>query len=253
MAGIMERVLTDLEELLESMAELRQEMSQYSSKLCQEWMISRWLRKIEEEYTKTTKEGDDEAKPLDRGKKCSQDPSDTNSIVIMRKPTMHKFEEGSKLSSVGGNKNSDSSQPAQCEQRENQHNSSGVDSGTNQLMKKTEELKISNRPVRRYTMFMTGKCEEEVKDAGEKEQLSLMERQWIEWMDKQEMKGNQVKTAEQLQTKQEGGAGPSVSQPKDEQKQNKRGREKLKKAKMYLSGFFSPYAWPKWERLEEDD
>lgn len=270
MADIMERVLTDLEELRESNAELRQEMLQYSRKLDQDWMISRWLRKIEEEYKETTKEGENEAKVLDLEKNNSKDPSDTDtdSMVLMWKPANHDFREGlklsSELSSVGGNKNSDSShdtndsdtssQPAQCEQQEIQQNSSGVDDGTIQLMKKAGEIKISNRPVRRYTTFMTRKCEEGVKvEETENEQLSLMERQWIEWMDKQEKKGNQVKAADQSQTIQEGGAGPSVSQPKVKQNQKTKVNERLKKVKTYLSNFLNPYAQFKWERLEEDD
>lgn len=268
MADVMEGVRTDLEEMRESMAELRQEMLQYSSKLDEDWMISRGLGKIEEEYKEKTKECDNEAKLLDLEKSHSEDSSDTDSTALMRKPTKHEFREGLKLSlevsSIGGNKNSDSSddtydsdistQSAQCEQQENQQNSSGVGNGTIQLMKKVEEMKISNKPIRRYTLFMTRKCEEGVKvDETEKEQLSLMDRQWIEWMDKQEMKGNQVKTADQSQTIEEGGAGPSVSQPNVKQKQNKKGKERLKKVRTYLSDFFNPNARFNWKRLEEDD
>lgn len=261
----------DLQELRKSMAEGTREMFRCSSKLDREWMTLRWLRKMEEEYKETIQEGEeDEAKLQDLETlsfNFSENSSDTNS-VLMRKPTKHELKESSKLLldvfSDGDNKNSDtgdisndsntSSQPAKCEQQENQQISSGVDTDTSQLMKESEEKNISRNPLCRDPSCMTRECEERVKvDETKEEQASLMERQWIEWMDKQEMSGNQVKAVDQQNTEKQGGAVPSVSEKKVKQKQNKQGEGTVKKIKTYLSDFLNPHASYKWERIEDED
>lgn len=261
----------DLQELRKSMAEGTREMFRCSSKLDREWMTLRWLRKMEEEYKETIQEGEeDEAKLQDLETlsfNFSENSSDTNS-VLMRKPTKHELKESSKLLldvfSDGDNKNGDtgdisndsntSSQPAKCEQQENQQISSGVDTDTSQLMKESEEKNISRNPLCRDPSCMTRECEERVKvDETKEEQASLMERQWIEWMDKQEMSGNQVKAVDQQNTEKQGGAVPSVSEKKVKQKQNKQGEGTVKKIKTYLSDFLNPHASYKWERIEDED
>lgn len=261
----------DLQELRKSMAEGTREMFRCSSKLDGEWMTLRWLRKMEEEYKETIQEGEeDEAKLQDLETlsfNFSENSSDTNSI-LMRKPTKHELKESSKLLldvfSDGDNKNGDtgdisndsntSSQPAKCEQQENQQISSGVDTDTSQLMKESEEKNISRNPLCRDPSCMTRECEERVKvDETKEEKASLMERQWIEWMDKQEMSGNQVKAVDRQNTEKQGGAVSSVSEKKVKQKQNKQGEGTVKKIKTYLSEFLNPHASYKWERIEDED
>lgn len=267
MTDALRETVADLQELRKSTAEVTTEMFGYSSKQNREWMTLTWLRKIKEEYKETVEEGEDEAKSRDLETfsfNFSENSSDTNSIQT-RKPTKHELKESAKLLldvfSDGDNKSSDtsndsntSSQPAKCEQLENQQILSGVDIDTSQLMKESEGKNISRNPFRRHPSFTTRECEKRVKvDETKEEQASLMERQWIEWMDKHEMSGNQVKAVDQQNTEKQGGVAPSVSEKKDKQKQNKQGEGTVKKIKTYLSDFFNPHASYKWETLEDED
>lgn len=138
-----------------------------------------------------------------------------------------------------------SSQPAESDQQENQ-------TGTSQLMKKEEE-KISKNPFHQNPSSMTSEGEEErvLMNGTNEEEALLMEREWKEWMDEQEMRGN-IKTVGQQNAEEHGGAAPRTPE-KATKKKNVRGVGTVKKIKSYLGDLFSPHMYHKWERFEDED
>lgn len=268
MNDVLRETMADVQKLSELVEEVSREMFLCYSKLDREWILLTWLRIMEEEYKKTIEEDEeDEAKSPDLETisfNISEKPSDTNSIFLTMKLPKHELKESSKLSlevfSDSDNKNGDnidvsndsetSSQQAKCEQKENQWISSVIDNNdTSQVMKESEEKKISSNLFHQNPNFTTSECDERVMDKSKEEQALLMERQWIEWMDKQEMSGNQVKAEQNTQKQEE--AAPSVSQKKVTQ--NKQGEGTMKKIKAHLRDLFNPHSLYKWERLEEED
>ena len=150
-----------------------------------------------------------------------------------------------------------SSKQAECCPKEDQRFSPYAPTvfHTIQQMKKSEE-EASKRDAF-YANFMVKELRSEKNsvhvDRTKEEQALLMERQWKEWLDKQEVRGNQSKEMphDPQNTEKQGRVGPHVSAEK-QMKQKPKGGQKnpAKKIRTYLSDFFSPL---KWERLEEDD
>lgn len=269
------------EELRELVPEETRGGSQHYTRLDQKQrMTSRWLRKIEEQYRETTEEDEeDEAKSPDLETlsfNFSETSSDSNNIDIMMKLLKHELEDSSKVlldvSSDGDTSDGDtsdddtsdgdtSSQPAKCEQEENQWISSDVATvtDTSQLMKEES----SRNPVHANPSFIPEELRSENQrvqvDRTKEEEALLMEREWKEWMDKQEMRGNhKVKPVDRKNTEKQGGAAPPV--PKKEnakqntkQKQNVKHIDTMKKIKTYLSDLFNPHTFNKWERFEDED
>ena len=137
-----------------------------------------------------------------------------------------------------------SSQPAESDQQENQ-------TGTSQLMKKNK--RISKNPFLQNPSSMTSEGEEErvLMNGTNKEEPLLTEREWKEWMDEQEMRGN-VKTFDQQNAEEQRGAAPPTPE-KATRKKNVKGVGTVKKIKTYLGDLFSPQTYHKWERLEDED
>ncbi len=266
------------EELRELMPQEARGRSLHYTRLDQKQrMTLSWLRKIEEQYKETTKDDEeDEAKSLDMETlsfNYSETSSDTNSIVIMTKPPKRELEESSKIlldvSSDGDTSDGDtsdedtsdediSSQPAKCEQEESQWISSDVATvaDASQLMK--EESSKNPFHANRIFMLEELRCKEErlqVERTKEEEAL-LMERQWKEWMDKQEMRGNhnKAKPVDQKKTEKQGGAAPPVPKKQNaKQKQSVKRVDTMKKIRTYLSDLFNPHTFNKWERFEDED
>lgn len=138
-----------------------------------------------------------------------------------------------------------SSQPAESDQQENQ-------TGTSQLMRKEEE-KISKNPFRQNPGSMTseGEGERVLMNGTNEEEALLMEREWKEWMDEQEMRGN-VKTFGHQNAEERGGAAPPTPEKATKNK-NVRGVGTVKKIKSYLGDLFHPPMYHKWERFEDED
>lgn len=150
-----------------------------------------------------------------------------------------------------------SSQPAECEQKENQQISSDVDTaaGTSQLMKESEES--SRNPCHANPSLMPEElgCEGENVQVGRGKAVEtlFMVGEWKEWLDKQEMKGNHNKAtpAGPQNTEKQGVAALSASQKQI--KQNVKEVDTVTKIKTYFSDLFNPHTAYKWERFEDED
>ncbi|XP_071338742.1 uncharacterized protein [Trachinotus anak] len=150
-----------------------------------------------------------------------------------------------------------SPQRVKFEQKESQGNSSDVSTvaNTSQLKKDSEEEESSRNPFHGDPSFMTQelRCEVQV-DTTKEEEVLLMERQWKEWLDKQEMRGNDKKVkppVDQQRTEKQGVAAPPES--KKQTKQEVQGRDTMMKIKTYFSDLKNPFKSHKWERLADED
>lgn len=282
--ALREEMATELQKRLrELVAEEARGRSVHYTKLDREPRTTRRWRNMEEEYKgKTEEDEEDEAESLEQETlylNFSQTPSDTKSIFIMTKPPKHELQESSKFlldvsshsdtsdgdTSDGDTSDGDTSdgdtnsQPAKCEQEEKQRISSDVDTvaDTSQMMKESEEEERSWKPFHVIPKFKIEelRCEGERSQVGrtKEEEALLMERQWKEWMDKQEMRVNpiKVKPLDQKNTVKQVGAAPPVSEKQINQ--DVKGVDTMKKIKTYLNDFFNPHMSHKWERLENED
>lgn len=252
------------EQLRQLEEEETEERSVHHIKLDQEKrMTSRWLREMDEEYKDNIKEDEeDEENSVDLdifNLTFSETSSDTNSIFVMRKPPNHKVKTTSRnILDASGDadpsdvSNDDSSQMAKCEQDPSDF------AETSQSMKKSvgyEEGESSKSHANCFGMEYL-RCLEESRvqvDRAKEEEALLTEKQWKEWMDKQEMKVSQkqVKTSDQQSPEKQGGAALPVSEK--QMRQNEKGVETMKKIKTYLSDLFNPHTSYKWERFEDED
>lgn len=251
------------EEQRESVPEEARERFLHYTKLDREQRMTRWLREMEEECKEKTEEDkEDEAKSLDlETLSFNFSTTDANSFFIMRKPPKCELEENLKIvlngSSDADTSDADSSQPAKCEQEENQQipSDGATVADTRQFMKESEEKKSSRSPFHANPSFMTGelRCEEERVQVAKEEAALLMDRQWKEWMDKQEIRGNhnKAKPVDQQNTEKQRGAAHPVSEKQT--KQTVKEVDTMKKIKTYLRDLFNPHTFYKWERLEDED
>ncbi|GAA6221029.1 uncharacterized protein LOC118325109 [Lates japonicus] len=240
--------------------------------------VSRHLREIQEDMKNAKEDEEDDAESLDLeilSLNFSETPPDSTDSFIMRKHPKYDLGESTMIlldvschSDISDGETSDvsndadtSSRPAKCEQEENQGNVSDVaaDANTSQLLKESEKEKGSSRnPFRVKSSFMPQelRCEAESVDGTKEEEALLMERQWKEWMDKQEMGGNhnKVQPVDQQKTEKQGEAAPPAS--KIQGTQNVKQvvtMTKMTKMKTYFSELIKPNVSYKWQRFEDED
>ncbi|MEQ2296474.1 hypothetical protein AMECASPLE_025218 [Ameca splendens] len=115
------------------------------------------------------------------------------------------------------------------------------------LTEKSDEKNSAKNPSQMSTVSE----EESVGDKVEAEEHKLMKAQWEEWLDKQEMKGNQIH--EHHRNVQQKAMGPSAPEEQITTRNKSGQMGTIKKITTYLSDFFSPSETSKWEILEEED
>nr|XP_046243029.1 uncharacterized protein LOC124058136 [Scatophagus argus] len=274
-----EEMAAVLQEIRELVAEKARERALHRAKVDQQWMTLRWLTTMEDEYKKKTGEDEqDEAQSLNLGSLSFtfSEKSLDSSSSSMTKTSKCEVEDHLKILSdvsnhtdtndgdTSGGNTSDvcndaetSSQPAKHQQRKNRRIPTDVANVASQQKKESEEGESSRSSFHGDHSFMNGECGEKAQlDRTKEEEDLVMERQWIEWMDKQEVSEKKVnikvKPIDQLNTeKQEEAAAPASKGEKKEQ--NPKGVGTVKKMKTYISGLFNPHSSDKWVRLEEED
>ncbi|XP_059193980.1 uncharacterized protein LOC131975343 isoform X2 [Centropristis striata] len=238
-------------------------------------VTSRWRRKMEQEY-KEKKEKDEADSPdlQTLSFNFCQTSSDTDSICIMRKNYVgESLRIPLGVPSDGDSHNSDtsdggttdvsydadtSSQTAKCDQEENQQVLSDVAVATTSQLKESAEKEKSRTPFHVNLSFMTEELrrEDQRVQVGrtKEEEALLMDRQWKEWLDKQEIRGNhtKLKPVEQQITEKLGEAAPPPV-PQIEKKLNMTEVDTMTKFKMYIFDLFNSHKFHKWERLEDED
>ncbi|XP_056232180.1 uncharacterized protein LOC130169441 [Seriola aureovittata] len=289
--ALRDEMMTELhEQLKELVTKDAREKSHYTKLDREPSMRSRLLGKMEE-HKKNAKENDSETKlvHLDTpSHNSSEKTSDTHKPLKCEREEILKilleiFCDG-ETNSVHNDADT-SSRPANCEpgeivkilldvfcdddtsskasdadtssrkvifgQEENQGNSSDVSivANTSQLREDLEEEERSRTQELRF------EAENVKMDTKKEEQVSLMERQWKEWMDKQEMRGNgnkiRLQVDQQKTEKQEGAATPA---PKKQTEQNVQRGHNVMKIKAYFSDLLkNPFPSYKWERLDDED
>lgn len=275
--ALREEIMAEFQEqLAELVAEEARERSLHHTELDQEErMTPKGLRKREEENEEKTEEDEeDETKSLGP-ETLSFTFYETSSITIgdfiITKPKRELEDSRNVLLDVSSdgdtsdaettevfNDTDTSSQPAKCEQQANQCISTDIAAvaDTSQLMKELEE-DISKNPLLANPSFTTEqiRCEEErvQVDREREEEALLMERQWKEWMDKQEMRINhiKVKLVRPQNNENQGRVAPPASDK--QMKQNMKEVGTAKKIKKYLSNLFNPDKFYKWKRLKNED
>lgn len=113
-------------------------------------------------------------------------------------------------------------------------------------MEKTEE---KNSPQNTFQMFTVSE-EESVGDRAKAEEDGLMKKQWKEWLDNQEMKGNM--RHEHQRNVQQRAMSPGASEEKTMKTKTSGQTSTVKKIKTYISDFLNPSETCKWKKLEED-
>jgi len=149
-----------------------------------------------------------------------------------------------------------SSPPAIFEEEENQEMSSDVATvaDTSRLKEGSEKTEYSRNPFNPgFTTAGLG-CEEErvrVDGTKEGEEDVQTERQWKEWMDKQEMRGHtyKVKQVDQQNTEKP----REAAHPQKEVMQNPKEVKAVKKMKNLFFDLMNPVKFHKWKRFEDED
>lgn len=154
-----------------------------------------------------------------------------------------------------------SSPMVKTEQEENQANSLDdfIFSKTSQLILDSEEEGSSVNPTQANSSFITQepRCESEKVqvDTTKVEEALVMERQWKEWMDKQEMGGNKAKVVQPVvQREAETQGGEAHRAPHRPPRQHTEGGHNLMKMMTNFGDFLkNPFASNKWEKFENED
>lgn len=154
-----------------------------------------------------------------------------------------------------------SSPVVKTEQEENQANSleDFIFSKTSQFILDSEEAGSSVSPTHANSSFAAQepRCESEKvqADTTKVEEALVMERQWKEWMDKQEMGGNKAKVVQpvvQREAETQGGAAHRA--PHRPPRQHAEGGHNHRKMMTYFGHFLkNPFASNKWEKFENED
>ncbi|XP_044225188.1 uncharacterized protein LOC122994520 [Thunnus albacares] len=213
-------------------AELRSEFLLMKRDLRDEWLaeLLELIIEMNKDYTDNTKEDKEDEESSSNMLDASGD-ADTSDIA-----------------------GDESSQPAKCEQKEPLLISSNV-AETSQLMKESAEEESSKSHPKLSFVMGDIRCLEEgsvTADRTKEEEALLIEKQWKEWMDRQEMKVNpkQVEPSDQQSSEKQGEAALPVSEK--QMSQNEKTRKEWK-IKTYLNDLFSTRTSYKWERFEDED
>lgn len=221
-------------------------------------LASRWQREMAGRFKNTGEDYEDGEIPKTLA--FSETHNDTNSMFILRKSLK---EESLKISLTSDSSDTDSTEnrniskdvqgkpdSGTCKQQKNQSSSSDVtpiwDSTTNPFC--TTQSFISSE--------LSHEDEDEMVhgDSGKEEEALMMDNQWKEWLDKQEMKGysHKKKAVEsQRNMEKQGTAASGVSEKKKDQ--NLKRGDTMKRFKTYISDVFSSHSSHKWKKFENED
>ncbi|XP_034726858.1 uncharacterized protein LOC117944311 isoform X2 [Etheostoma cragini] len=261
----------------EMVAEIREQLRELVTRLNREKRVtSKWQRIKEKDNKEKTEDEKDEANSLNletMSLNVSKTSSDIANVFILRKPpkweqmpreSLMILMDVSSKGDTGANASNDadtSSQPDEREPEQSQQISSGVATvpDTSQLIKESDEKESSRNPFTVNSSFMPQeqRCEEThaIVNGTKEEETLLTERQWQEWMEKQEMRENlNIKPVNHQNTKKQGGAGAAPPLPqKDVMLQNMKEVDTMKRIKTYFSDLFNPHTPYKWKRFEDED
>ncbi|KAI9521638.1 hypothetical protein NQZ68_003792 [Dissostichus eleginoides] len=233
--------MSDIQKLREMVSEIQElgEMAVAANEIFlnytrQEQVLLRCHRRIEQEYMEESKtEEKDEANSV-------------NLETLSQSPDIGTIDRDT---SDTANDSVPSSPPAIFQEEEKQEMSSDV-----ATVADTSRLKeYSRNPFDPgFTTAGLGCEEERVRVDGTKEEEDVQtERQWKEWMDKQEMRGHtyKVKQVDQQNTEKP----REAAHPQKEVMQNPKEVKAVKKMKTLFFDLMNPVKFHKWERFEDED
>ncbi|KAK5871313.1 hypothetical protein PBY51_004200 [Eleginops maclovinus] len=226
-------VMSEIQALGEMAAAARERLLNYIMQE-QEESVTSWCQRIEQEYMEESEDEEkDEANPVNLETLSDRDTSDATSVP--------------------------SSPPAIFEEEESQEISSDVAivADTSRLKKGSEKEEYPRNPFNANPGFSNAglSCEEKrVRVDGTKQEGELLtEKQWEEWMDKQEMRGHlyRVKQVDQQNSEKPEEAARPLGQM--QVMQNPEEVKAVKKMKTFFFDLMNPVKFHKWERFEDED
>ncbi|KAK1893074.1 Isoleucine--tRNA ligase [Dissostichus eleginoides] len=233
--------MSDIQKLREMVSEIQElgEMAVAANEIFlnytrQEQVLLRCHRRIEQEYMEESK------------KEEKDEANSVNLETLSQSPDIGTIDRDT---SDTANDSVPSSPPAIFEEEEKQEMSSDV-----ATVADTSRLKeYSRNPFDPgFTTAGLGCEEERVRVDGTKEEEDVQtERQWKEWMDKQEMRGHtyKVKQVDQQNTEKP----REAAHPQKEVMQNPKEVKAVKKMKTLFFDLMNPVKFHKWERFEDED
>lgn len=214
-------------------------------------LASRWQREMTGGFENTDEDYEDGEIPKTLA--FSETHNDTNSMFILRKSLK---EESLKISLTSDSSDTDSTEnrniskdvqgkpdSGTCKQQKNQSSSSDV----------TPIWDSTTNPFCTTQSFISSEFSHESEDDSGKEAL-MMDNQWKEWLDKQEMKGYSHKkkpVKSQNNMEKQGTAASGV--PEKKKDQNLKRGDTMKRFKTYISDVFSSHSSHKWKKFENED